>query len=91
MGSQVPMRKINRIKREFNFDSGINYKSSENIRKEIDRLCPKGVDVYFDNVGGKILDAAMANMNKFGRVINAVLFLCIMKQKCQWAPATKLY
>lgn len=62
--------KINRIKREFNFDSGINYKSSENIRKEIDRLCPKGVDVYFDNVGGKILDAALANMNKFGRVIN---------------------
>lgn len=62
--------KINKIKSDFGFDSGVNYKDSEDLRKEIKRICPKGVDVYFDNVGGEILDAALANMNKFGRVVN---------------------
>ncbi len=62
--------KIDRIKSSFGFDGGVNYKETENIRKEIESICPKGVDVYFDNVGGEILDAALANMNKFGRVIN---------------------
>lgn len=62
--------KIEKIKQTFNFDDGINYRKSENIKKEIREKCPEGVDVYFDNVGGEILDAALINMNKFGRVIN---------------------
>lgn len=62
--------KIDRIKNSFNFDEGINYQTTENIRKEIRQKCPEGVDVYFDNVGGEILDAALLNMNKFGRIIN---------------------
>ncbi len=62
--------KIQKIKTTFNFDDGINYQTSENIRKEIREKCPGGVDVYFDNVGGEILDAALSNMNKFGRIIN---------------------
>lgn len=55
---------------KLNFDDGINYKTSDNLRKSIAKACPNGVDVYFDNVGGEILDAALANINKFGRVIN---------------------
>ncbi|CAN5133137.1 NADP-dependent oxidoreductase [soil metagenome] len=62
--------KIDNIKNTFGFDEGINYKTTENLRKEIREKCPQGIDVYFDNVGGDILDAALANMNKFGRVIN---------------------
>lgn len=62
--------KIIRIKETFNFDEGINYRESRNIREEIKEKCPQGVDVYFDNVGGEILDAALLNMNKFGRIIN---------------------
>lgn len=62
--------KIDRIKSKFNFDDGINYRTSDNIRKVIKEKCPGGVDIYFDNVGGEILDAALSNMNKFGRVIN---------------------
>ncbi|HSP40029.1 MAG TPA: NADP-dependent oxidoreductase [Gillisia sp.] len=62
--------KIERIKNTYNFDEGINYQTSENVRKEIKKKCPGGIDVYFDNVGGEILDAALSNMNKFGRIIN---------------------
>ncbi|MDT0647709.1 NADP-dependent oxidoreductase [Zunongwangia sp. F260] len=62
--------KIKKITEEFQFDEGINYKTTDNIKQEIKKACPNGIDVYFDNVGGEILDAAVLNMNKFGRVIN---------------------
>ncbi len=62
--------KINKLISDFNFDGGINYKTSSDIEEYIKKACPTGVDVYFDNVGGEILDAALANINKFGRVIN---------------------
>lgn len=62
--------KIDRIQEKFGFDGAINYKTIENVKKAIAAVCPNGVDVYFDNVGGEILDAALANMNKYGRVIN---------------------
>lgn len=55
---------------DLGFDEGINYKTTENLKKAIAEKCSNGVDVYFDNVGGEILDAALANINKFGRVIN---------------------
>ena len=62
--------KIDRIKEKFGFDGAINYKTTDDIRKAIKEACPNGVDVYYDNVGGEILDAALANMNKYGRVIS---------------------
>ncbi|KKK47991.1 hypothetical protein LCGC14_3149630, partial [marine sediment metagenome] len=63
-------KKINHLIKDFGFDSAINYKTTKDINKEIEKNCPDGVDVYFDNVGGEILDAAMENINKNGRVIN---------------------
>src|SRR5690606_16993957 len=62
--------KIERIQEKFGFDAGINYKATNDMKKAISEACPDGVDVYFDNVGGEILDAALMNMNKYGRVIN---------------------
>lgn len=62
--------KIAQIKDKFGFDEGINYKTTADLKKAIAKACPKGVDVYYDNVGGEILDAALANMNKYGRIIN---------------------
>jgi len=62
--------KLERIKNDFGFDDAINYKTTSNISDAIKKACPNGVDVYFDNVGGEILDAALENINKFGRVIN---------------------
>ncbi|HEA21552.1 MAG TPA: NADP-dependent oxidoreductase [Pricia antarctica] len=62
--------KLKLMKEKFGFDKGINYKTTDDMDKAIKEACPDGVDVYFDNVGGEILDAAMENINKNGRVIN---------------------
>ena len=48
-------------------DSVINYKK-ENIFDALKAACPNGIDIYFDNVGGDTLDAALTLMNKFGRI-----------------------
>jgi len=61
--------KISMLSEKFGFDSGINYKSTENMKKAIARACPDGVDIYFDNVGGEISDAVLFSINKFARMI----------------------
>jgi NADPH-dependent curcumin reductase CurA len=61
--------KVNMLKSEFGFDEAINYKTTENIIEAIAKLCPHGVDVYFDNVGGKISDGVIFNINKFARIV----------------------
>ena len=48
----------------------INYKAAgANLREEIQKACPKGVDVYYDNVGGEMLDTVFTVMNDFGRIV----------------------
>jgi NADPH-dependent curcumin reductase CurA len=53
---------------EYGFDAAIDYKG-EDVRKRLKELCPNGVDVFFDNVGGDILDAALARLAMRGRVV----------------------
>jgi len=53
---------------ELGFDGAIDYKN-DNVHKAIKRECPDGVDVYFDNVGGEILDAALARINMHARIV----------------------
>jgi NADPH-dependent curcumin reductase CurA len=53
---------------ELGFDAAIDYKS-ENVMEALGEQCPKGIDVYFDNVGGEILDAALAHLARHARVI----------------------
>lgn len=61
--------KVAMLKSKFGFDEGINYNTTKNMYKEIAALCPDGVDVYFENVGGEISDSVHANINRFGRVV----------------------
>ena len=53
---------------ELGFDAAIDYKS-ENIHSALKEHCPKGIDVYFDNVGGEILDAALARIRMHARIV----------------------
>jgi hypothetical protein len=52
---------------EFGYDACIDYKS-EDVRRRLRDLCPNGIDVYFDNVGGEILEAALANLARGARI-----------------------
>lgn len=49
------------------FDACVDYKAGD-LGAALDAACPSGVDVYFDNVGGEVLDAVLARMTVFGRV-----------------------
>ncbi len=53
---------------DLGFDGAIDYKT-ENIYDAISKNCPRGIDVYFDNVGGEILDAALANLRMHARIV----------------------
>jgi NADPH-dependent curcumin reductase CurA len=53
---------------ELGFDAAVDYKN-EDVRKALARHCPKGIDVYFDNVGGEILETALSLLARRARVI----------------------
>jgi NADPH-dependent curcumin reductase CurA len=53
---------------EAGFDAAVDYRS-ENVARRLIKLCPDGIDIYFDNVGGEILDAALARLAFNGRVV----------------------
>jgi len=56
------------IVQDLGFDAAIDYKN-EDVGKRLRELCPNGIDVFFDNVGGEILDAALARLAMRGRVV----------------------
>ncbi len=53
---------------ELGFDAAIDYKT-EDVRAALRRACPSGIDVFFDNVGGDILDAALATLARHARIV----------------------
>lgn len=60
--------KTSMLTAKFGFDVAINYKTTKDMKTAIKDAAPKGVDVYFDNVGGDISDAVLANVNQLARV-----------------------
>jgi NADPH-dependent curcumin reductase len=60
--------KCARLTDEFGFDAAIDYKNDD-VRAALREACPDRIDVYFDNVGGEILDAALAQLSFRGRVV----------------------
>ncbi len=53
---------------ELGFDAAINYKT-EHVGRRLRELCPDGIDVYFDNVGGEILDTCLAHLALRARIV----------------------
>jgi NADPH-dependent curcumin reductase CurA len=60
--------KCDYLKNELGFDEAIDYKN-ENIYSALKKKCPKGIDIYFDNVGGVILDAALSKLRMHAKVV----------------------
>jgi NADPH-dependent curcumin reductase len=56
------------VVKELGFDACIDYKAGD-VKAGLKEHCPKGVDIYFDNVGGDILDAVLARINRKARII----------------------
>ncbi|MDG2243921.1 MAG: NADP-dependent oxidoreductase [Rhodospirillaceae bacterium] len=50
------------------YDAAINYRDGD-IGAQMDATCPDGIDVFFDNVGGEILDEGLARINKYARIV----------------------
>lgn len=55
------------ITKELGFDAAINYRT-ENLHTALKTHCPDGIDIYFENVGGKTLEAVLNHMNNFSRI-----------------------
>jgi hypothetical protein len=64
-GSDV---KVDYLMRELGFDAAFNYKTTDDYFKKLKELCPGGIDVYFDNVGGPVMDAVFKLINVKARV-----------------------
>ncbi len=60
--------KVDYILNELGFDAAIDYKKTDDIGPDLDRACPDGVDVYFDNVGGGISDEVIQRINDNARI-----------------------
>ena len=67
VGSTGSDEKVAWLKDESGLDAAFNYKTGP-VRQQLRPLVPKGIDVYFENVGGEHLDAALASMNLLGRI-----------------------
>ncbi|XP_044509268.1 2-alkenal reductase (NADP(+)-dependent) [Mangifera indica] len=68
VGSAGSSQKVDLLKNKLGFDEAFNYKEEPDLDAALKRYFPQGIDIYFDNVGGKTLDAALINMRVHGRV-----------------------
>jgi NADPH-dependent curcumin reductase CurA len=69
MGSAGSDEKVAWLLDEAGVDAAINYKKAGNLATALREGAPDGIDVYFDNVGGAHLQAALGHMNDFGRIV----------------------
>jgi NADPH-dependent curcumin reductase CurA len=68
VGSAGSETKLQWLREVAGVDAALNYKAVTSLVDEVGRHCPDGIDVYFENVGGEHLEAALEHMNPFGRM-----------------------
>ena len=69
IGSAGSREKVSWLMNEAGIDGAFNYKEAGDLVAEVGKHCPKGIDVYYENVGGKHLEAALEHLNLFGRIV----------------------
>lgn len=78
--------KIKVCMEDFGYDEMVDYKTKGKIRKLIQDACPKGVDIYFDNVGGEISDGAITQINMKARIIICGQISTINRDRPEMGP-----
>ncbi|XP_030937796.1 2-alkenal reductase (NADP(+)-dependent)-like [Quercus lobata] len=68
VGSAGSKEKVDLLKNKFGFNEAFNYKEEPDLHAALKRYFPEGIDIYFENVGGKMLDAVILNMRAHGRI-----------------------
>ncbi|ERN20221.1 2-alkenal reductase (NADP(+)-dependent) [Amborella trichopoda] len=68
VGSAGSKEKVELLKTKFGFDEAFNYKEENDLVAALKRCFPQGIDIYFENVGGPMLDAVLLNMREKGRI-----------------------
>ncbi|MER5882394.1 NADP-dependent oxidoreductase [Streptomyces sp. NPDC001941] len=68
IGSAGSDEKVKLLTEEYGFDAAFNYKAGP-VHEQLKEAAPDGIDVYFDNVGGDHLEAAIARLNRDGRIV----------------------
>lgn len=68
IGMSSGAEKCQRLLDELNYDAAVDRTSSRSLEDEIRAVCPEGIDVYFDSVGGEALQAAIASLNLGARI-----------------------
>ncbi|GLU17895.1 hypothetical protein SLE2022_342430 [Rubroshorea leprosula] len=68
VGSAGSKEKVDLLKNKLGFDEAFNYKEEHDLNAALKRYFPEGIDIYFENVGGKMLDAVLLNMRIHGRI-----------------------
>ncbi|XP_050256984.1 2-alkenal reductase (NADP(+)-dependent)-like isoform X11 [Quercus robur] len=68
VGSAGSKEKVDLLKNKLTFDEAFNYKEEPDLDAALKRYFPEGIDIYFENVGGKMLDAVLLNMRAHGRI-----------------------
>ncbi|CAN6342417.1 unnamed protein product [Urochloa humidicola] len=68
VGSAGSDEKVNLLKTKFGFDDSFNYKKEQDLNSALQRYFPEGIDIYFENVGGAMLEAVLLNMRVHGRI-----------------------
>jgi len=69
IGSAGSEEKVKWLVDQAEIDDAFNYKQVDDISEHLRKICPDKIDIYFDNVGGKHLEAALQNMKTFGRIV----------------------
>ena len=91
VGSAGSDEKVAWLLEEAGIDAAFNYKKTDDIISKVGRLSPRGIDVYFENVGGAHLEAALEHMNTYGRIVMCGMISMYNATKPVPGPANLFY
>lgn len=86
IGSAGSDEKVRYLKEELHFDEAFNYKKVSNFASALKTTCPDGIDIYFDNVGGEISDAAIKLINHGARIVVCGQISLYNQEKIDFGP-----